>query len=198
MIFHVENPKDSITKFLEITCDYSKVAEYKVNIEKLTDVLHTSNEQQNFEIKNKAVYTGNKKWNNSISLIKCIQDLYEENDRILMKEIKEDLNKWRATSCILICCSFASCVQLFVTPRTTAHQAFMSHTIFWSLLKVMAIESVMPSNYLILCRPLLPLPSIFPSIRVFSNESVLRIRLSRVFSNTTVQKLQFFCTQVSL
>ena len=119
-------------------------------------------------------------------------------------------------------------VRLFVTPWTTAHQASLSITNTWSLWKLMSIESVMPSNHLILCRPLLLLPSIFPSIRVSSNESALRIRrpkdwsfsfnispsneysglisfridwfdlvavqgtLSRVFTNTTVQKLQFF------
>ena len=58
-------------------------------------------------------------------------------------------------------------VCLFVTPWTAAHQASLSFTISQSLLKLMSIESVMPSNYLILCRPLLLLPSIFPSIRVF-------------------------------
>ena len=123
-------------------------------------------------------------------------------------------------------------VQLFVTPWTAAHQASLSITNSQSLLKLMCIESVMPSNRLIFCHPLL-LPSIFPSIRVFSNESVLRIRwpnigvsasasvlpmniqgwfplgwtgwislqskgLSRVFFNTTVQKHQFFGTQLSL
>ena len=67
-------------------------------------------------------------------------------------------------------------VQFFVTPWTAAHQASLSITNSWSSLKLMSIESVMPSNHLILCRPLLLLPSIFPSIRVFSNESVLRIR----------------------
>ena len=120
------------------------------------------------------------------------------------------------------------------TPWTAARQASLSITNSQSLLKLMSIELVMPSNYLILCRPLLLPPSIFPSIRVFSNESVLCIRwpkyrsfsfsispsseysglisfwmdwfdllvvqgtLSRVFSNTTVQKHQFFCTQLSL
>ena len=69
-----------------------------------------------------------------------------------------------------------SCVPLFVTPRTVAHQASLSVTNSQSLLKLTCIESVMPSNHLILCRPLLLLPSIFPSIRVFSNESVLCIR----------------------
>ena len=67
-------------------------------------------------------------------------------------------------------------VPLFVTPWTAARQASLSITNSWSLLKLMSTESVMPSNHLILCHPLLLLPSIFPSIRVFSNESVLHIR----------------------
>ena len=66
-------------------------------------------------------------------------------------------------------------VQLFATPRTAACQASLSITNSRSLLKPMSVELVMPSNYLILCRPFLLLPSIFPSIRVFSNESVLHI-----------------------
>ena len=120
---------------------------------------------------------------------------------------------------------------LFETPWTAARQASLSITHSQSLLKLMSIESVMLSNHLILCHPLL-LPSIFPSIRLFSTEPVLRIRsskywsfsfsispsieysgliscrtgwisllskgLSRVFSNTIVQKHQFFGTQLSL
>ena len=119
----------------------------------------------------------------------------------------------------------------FATPWTATHQASLSFTVSRSLLKLMSIVSVIPSNHLILCRPLLLLPSIFPSIRVFSSESDLCIRgqsigasasalpmnsqswfpvgltgliswqskgLSRVFSNTTVQKHQFFGTQPSL
>ena len=66
-------------------------------------------------------------------------------------------------------------IQLFATPWTAAHQASLSITNSWSLLKLMSITSVMPSNHLILCHPLLLLPSIFPSIRVFSNESALSI-----------------------
>ena len=122
-------------------------------------------------------------------------------------------------------------VCLFATPWTEACQASLSITNSWSLLKLMSIKSVMPSNHLILCHPLLLLPSIFPSIRVFSNKLALCIRwpkywsfsfnlsssnsglisfrmdcwislqskgLSRVFSNTTVQKHQFFSAQVSL
>ena len=124
-----------------------------------------------------------------------------------------------------------SCVQLFATPWTAAHQASLSITTSWSLLKVMSIESVMPSNHVILCCPLFLLPSIFPIIKVFSNVSVLCIRwpkywsfsfsispamnildwfplgwtgwislqskgLSRVFSNTTVQKHHFFGAQL--
>ena len=115
-------------------------------------------------------------------------------------------------------------VQLFASPRTAAHQASLSITNSRSLLKLMPIESVMLSNHLILCRPLLFLPPILPSIRVFSNESTLRMRwpkywsfsfrislsneysglislqskgLSRVFSDTTVQEHQFFRTQLS-
>ena len=123
-------------------------------------------------------------------------------------------------------------VWLFETPWTAACQASLSTTKSRSILKFMSIELVMPSNHLILCRPLLLLSSIFSSIRVFSNESVLRIRwpkdwsfsfsispsseysglislgwtgwisfkskgLSRVFSNTTVQKDQFFGVQLS-
>ena len=67
-------------------------------------------------------------------------------------------------------------VWLFVTPWTAAHQASLSITDSWSLIKLMSIELVMPSNHLILCRPLLLPSSIFQSIRVFSNESVLHIR----------------------
>ena len=72
--------------------------------------------------------------------------------------------------------------QSFATPWTAARQASLSITISQSLLKFMSTESVMPSNYLILCCPLLPLPSIFPSIRVFSNESVLHIRWQKYWS----------------
>ena len=120
---------------------------------------------------------------------------------------------------------------LSAAPWTAAHQASLPFTIFHGLLKLVSTELMMPSNHLILCCPLLLLPSIFSSIRVFSNESALRIRwpawsftfninpsndhpgpislgwtgwislkskgLSRVFSNTTVQKHQFFSTQLS-
>ena len=124
-------------------------------------------------------------------------------------------------------------VQLFVTPWAAACQASLCFTISQSLPRLMPIESVMPSNRLILCHPLLLLPLIFPSIRVFSSESTLGIRwpkywifslsvspsnensglisiridgfdplqskgLSRVFSNTTVPKHEFFSSQPSL
>ena len=124
-------------------------------------------------------------------------------------------------------------VQLFVTPWTAAHQASLSTTNSQSLPKLMSIESVMLSSHLILCCPLFLLPPVPPSIRVFSNESVLSIRwpkylsfsfsispfkeysalicfrltgwtslqskgLSKVFSNSTVQKHQFFGAQLSL
>ena len=73
-------------------------------------------------------------------------------------------------------------VWLFVTPWAAAHQASLSITSSWSLLKLMSIELVMPTNHLILYHPLLLLSSIFPSIRVFSNQSVLRIRWPKYWS----------------
>ena len=80
------------------------------------------------------------------------------------------------------CCSAAkSCLTLW-PPWTEAHQASLSFTISLSMLKLVSIESVMPSNHLILCHLLLLMPSIFPSIRVFSNESALHIRLSQYWS----------------
>ena len=118
-----------------------------------------------------------------------------------------------------------SCVRLFETPQTTARQASLSINNSWSLPKLMSIESVMPSNHLILCCPLLLLPSIqisqlFASggqnIGVSASTSLLSVntqdwfplgwtgwtslqskRISRVFSNTTVQKHQFFSAQLS-
>ena len=83
---------------------------------------------------------------------------------------------------IVVAVQSLRCVQLFATPWTAACQASLSCTIFWSLLKFMSIVSVMPSNHLILCCPLLLLPSIFPSIRIFSNESALHIRWPEYWS----------------
>ena len=73
-------------------------------------------------------------------------------------------------------------VRLFAAPWTAARQASLSFTIPWSLLKLMSIKLVMPSNHLVLCHPLLFLPSIFPSIRDFSKESALRIRWPKYWS----------------
>ena len=82
------------------------------------------------------------------------------------------------------CCCFSviSCVRLFATPWTAARQASLSFPVSWSLVKLMSIESVMSSNHLILCCPLLLLPSVISSIRVFSKESVLRIRWPKYWS----------------
>ena len=84
-----------------------------------------------------------------------------------------------------------SCVRLFATPWSTTRQASLSITNSWSLLKLMSIESVTPSNHLILCRPLLLLPSIFPSIRVFSEESVLHIRWPKYRFGETGKNVSF-------
>ena len=94
----------------------------------------------------------------------------------MLSEINQ-LDKTNAISVQLL-----SHVQLFVTPWTVARQASLSITNSQSLLKPMSKESVMPSNHLILCHPFLLLPSIFPSIRVFSNESVLCIRWPKYWS----------------
>ena len=75
-----------------------------------------------------------------------------------------------------------SCVLLFVTPWTAVCQVSLSSTVFWSLLEVLSIESMMPSDYLIPCHPFLLWPSIFPSIRVFSNESALHLRWPQYWS----------------
>ena len=93
-------------------------------------------------------------------------------------------------SCFTMLCQFLvytlvqllNHVQLFATPQTAAYQASLSITNSQNSLKLMSTELVMPSNHLILCHPLLLLPSNFPSIRVFSNESVLRIRLPNYWS----------------
>ena len=85
-------------------------------------------------------------------------------------------------SCLCVVVQSLSCVRLFVTPWTAARQASLSITNSRSLLKLMSIESVMPSNHLVLYRPLLLLPSVFPSIRVFSSESVLYIRWAKYWS----------------
>ena len=85
------------------------------------------------------------------------------------------IKKWGLASSV----QSLSHVQLYATPWTAAHQASLSITNSWSLLKLMSIKLVMPSNHLILCRPLLLLPSVFPSIMVFSNESLLQIRWSK-------------------
>ena len=80
------------------------------------------------------------------------------------------------------CCCSLTCVRLFGTPWTAAHQASLFITDSWSLLKLLSTGSVMPSYHLILCRPLFLLPSIFPSTRIFSNVSALCIRWPKFWS----------------
>ena len=150
----------------------------------------------------------------------------------------QNTHSWPGTMLSILNSSFSSVqslsrVRLFVTPWIAAHQASLFITNSRSSLRLTSIESVMPSSHLILCRPLLLLPSIPPSIRVFSNESTLCMRwpkycsfsfsiipsnehfgvisfrmetgwisfqskgISRAFSNTTVQKHQFFDVQLS-
>ena len=95
--------------------------------------------------------------------------------------VKEARKNWCFLRVVVIVQSLSH-VWLFATPWTAAHQASLSITNSWRLLKLTSIEWVMPSNHLILCRPLLLLPLIFPSIRVFSNESALHIRGPKYWS----------------
>ena len=90
----------------------------------------------------------------------------------------------RLPSFLFVAVQSLSCVQLFVTPWTAARQASLSSIISRSLLRLMSIEPAMYSNHFILCRPLFLLPSIFPSIRVFSNESALHISWSKYWSSS--------------
>ena len=92
-----------------------------------------------------------------------------------ISDLPKDKGLFMFSHCCCCCCSVAQHVGYFVTQWTAAHQASLSFTISWSLLKFVSIELMMPINHLTLRCPLL-LPSIFPSIRVFSNESALRIR----------------------
>ena len=88
----------------------------------------------------------------------------------------------------LCCCSVTQSCPTLCDPMDSAHQASLSFTISRGLLKLMSIESEMPSNHLVLCHPLFLLPSIFPSIRVFSNESTLHIRWPKYWSFSTSPK----------
>ena len=97
-----------------------------------------------------------------------------ENLIILKYKFFWESSDWNVV--VIVVVQSLSHVWLFVTPWTAARQASLSLTISLSLLKLISIESVMPSNHLVICRPLLLLPSIFPSIRVISNESALRMR----------------------
>ena len=102
---------------------------------------------------------------------------YVETENILLVSWNQVGSGYKNVWCLLMCISSVqslSCVWLFVTPWTATHWASLSITSSWSLLKLMSIKSVMPSNHFILCWPILFLPSIFSSIRVFSNESVLQ------------------------
>ena len=160
---------------------------------------------------------------NMLTIVNYLRNVNQNNNEILTHACKNQFSSVQTLSR----------VWLFVTPWTAAGQASLSITNSRSLLKLMSIESVMPSNHLILCCSLLLMPSIFSSTRVFSDESALHIRwpkywnfsfnispyneysglisfrmdwldvlavqgLSRVFSNTTVQKHQFFSAQLCI
>ena len=165
-------------------------------------------------------------------MVICISSL----EKRLLRSFTQFKIRLSFDDCVYIrdccCCSSSNHVRLFMTPWTAAHQTSLSFTISWSLLKFMSIESVMLSNYRILCHPLLllslqsfPASGSFPMSWVFTSDgqsigasasvlpkniqcwfplgltgliSLLSKGLSRVFSNTTVRKHQFFSAQPSL
>ena len=108
----------------------------------------------------------------------------EKYPRLLILESSRKHTSTYLHSIYTVIVQLLSCVQLFAAPWTAAHQASLSFNISWSLLKLTSVESAMPSNHLILCCPLLLLSSIFASIRVCSNESVLLIRWPKYWSLT--------------
>ena len=166
-------------------------------------------------------------------LFSVLEKCYTRRVGLKKKKKEKEMLHQRMDYCQFRSVQSLSHVRLFVTPWIAARQASLSITNSQSSPKLLFLESVMPSSHLILCRPLLLLPPIPPSIRVFSNESALRMRrpkywsfsfsiipskeipglisfrmdwldllaeskgLSRVFSNTTVQKHQFFGAQLS-
>ena len=100
--------------------------------------------------------------------------------------------------CVVSSAQSLSCVKLFGTPWIAARQASLSITNSQSLLKLMSMELMMPSNHLILCRPLLLPPSVFPSIRVLSNESVLHIRRPKFWSfSLSTSPTCYYCNFLS-
>ena len=145
---------------------------------------------QNFYLEDPRWYIG------SWAFYHCLQDLKQHGEEFtgwgwctgdfrLTNYVNTDSREWdsgpdRAEAVSSV--QLFSRVQLFVTPWTAAHQASLSITNSWSSLKLVSFESVMTSNHVILCHPLLLPPSIFPSNRVFSNESVLHIRWPKYWS----------------
>ena len=115
-------------------------------------------------------------------MVICISSL----EKRLLRSFTQFKIRLSFDDCVYIrdccCCSSSNHVQLFMTPWTAAHQTSLSFTISWSLPKFMPIESVMPSNHLILCLPLLLLPTVFPSIRVFSSVSAFGSRWPKYWS----------------
>ena len=124
-----------------------------------------------------------RRWRRSIQSAKTRPgaDCGSEHELLIVK-FRFKLNKVEKTIRPFSSVQLLRCIRLSATPWTAACQASLSITNSWSLLKLMSIESVRPSNHLILCRPLLLLPSIFPNIRVFSNESLLCIRWPKYWS----------------
>ena len=125
------------------------------------------------------------KWKGRRNEIKCRSVIINYKSEWPQKSDNENYTICKMRICvyvnIVVIVQLVSHVLLFVTPWTVAHQASLSFTISWSLLRLMSIESVMLFNHLIICLPLLLLPSIFPNTRIFSNESACLVCIQSLF-----------------
>ena len=118
-----------------------------------------------------------------------IATFFYPNTETQCKELPGSLGSYSRLSLIVVVVQSLNLVQLFVTPWTAARQASLSFTISWILLKLMSIESMMSSNHIILCHPLLLLSSIFPSIKVFSISQLFTVGVQSIGASVSVSAL---------
>ena len=160
--------------FQKLLNTFMDIAWAMIIVEKMTLILNA--DQSSLEEKNVFVWC-REDWSGKRHILGHIFEKASPSSNQL-----ENLPQPSPAIFIVVVVQSLSRVQFFATPWAAARQAFLSFTISQSLLKLMSIESMMPSNYLVLCHPLLLLPSIFPSIRVFSNELALLIRWPKYWS----------------
>ena len=181
---YIENPKYGIRKLLELISEFSKVAGYKINTQKSLAFLYTNNEKSEREIKESIPFTNatNRIKYLGISLPKETKELYTENYKTLMKEIKDDINRWKDIPCFWV--QFSSVAQSCPTLRP--HESQHARPPCPSPTPRVHSNSRPSSRWchpaISSSRPLLLLPPIPPSIRVFSSESTLYMRWPKYWS----------------